>query len=64
MDLLDIWKCHVCTHADFLYLIVPNERRGESGSVIKAFDNVLRRLSTFFEPKNYINVEAVFIFGY
>ena len=64
MDLLDIWKCHVCNHADFLYLIVPKERRSENGAVIKAFDNVVRRLSTFFEPKNYVNVEAVFIFGY
>lgn len=64
MDLLDIWKCHVCNHADFLYLIVPNERKSESGAVIKAFDHVARRLSTFFESKNYINVEAVFIFGY
>lgn len=64
MDLLDIWKCHVCPHADFLFLIVPMARPSENGSVIKAYDNVLRRLATFFEPQNYVNVEAVFIFGY
>jgi len=64
MDLLDLWKCHVCAHADFLYLIVPVERRSENGTVIRAFDGVLRRLSTFFEPRNYVNVEAAFIFGY
>jgi hypothetical protein len=64
MDLLDLWKCHVCAHADFLYLIVPVERRSENRTVIRAFDGVLRRLSTFFEPRNYVNVEAVFVFGY
>ena len=64
MDLLDLWKCHVCAHADFLYLIVPVERRSENGAVTKAFDNVVRRLSTFFEPQNYVNVEAAFVFGY
>jgi hypothetical protein len=64
MDLLDLWKCHVCAHADFLFLIVPMERRSENGTSIKAFDGVLRRLSTFFEPRNYVNVEAAFVFGY
>ncbi|MCI0489456.1 MAG: hypothetical protein L0229_22920 [Blastocatellia bacterium] len=64
MDLLDIWKCHVCAHADFLFLIVPVERRSANGTFIKAFDSVVRRLSTFFEPRNYINVEAAFVFGY
>ena len=52
MDLLDLWKCHVCAQADFLYLIVPVERQSEKGRVTKAFDSVLRRLSTFFEPSN------------
>jgi hypothetical protein len=64
MDLLDLWKCHLCSYADFLYLIVPVERRSWDGKVIRAFDGVSRRLSTFFEPRNYVNVEAVFIFGY
>lgn len=64
MDLLDIWKCHVCRQADFLFLVVPVSRPSENGSAIKAFSNVVRRLSTFFEPENYINVEAVFVFGY
>jgi hypothetical protein len=23
MDLLDFWKCHVCQHAQYLFLLVP-----------------------------------------
>jgi hypothetical protein len=64
MDLLDLWKCHLCANADFLFLIVPVERPSWDGKVIKAFDGVVRRLSTFFEPRNYVNVEAAYIFGY
>lgn len=64
MDLLDLWKCHLCTKADFLFLIVPVARVSENGTAIKAFDSVSRRLATFFEPPNYVNVEAVFLFGY
>jgi len=64
MDSLDLWKCHVCAYADFLYLIVPVERQSEKRGATKAFDNVARRLSTFFESHNYVNVEAAFVFGY
>lgn len=64
MDLLDLWKCHLCAHADFLFLVVPNERPSENGQVIRAFAGASRRLSTFFEPGNYVNVEAVHLFGY
>ena len=64
MDLLDLWKCHLCTEADFLFLVVPMSRVSKNGGVIKAFDQATRRLATFFEPRNYVNVEAAFIFGY
>lgn len=64
MDLLDLWKCHVCRTTDFLFLIVPIERRSQNGKPIKGFDGACRRLSTFFEQGNYVNVEAVFLFGY
>lgn len=64
MDLLDIWKCHLCESAEFLFLIVPMERFSERGRSIKAFDQAARRLAPFFQPQNYINVDAVFLFGY
>jgi hypothetical protein len=64
MDLLDLWKCHICPVADFLFLIVPIARRSADGTTIKAFDQAARRLASFFEPRNYVHVEAVFLFGY
>jgi hypothetical protein len=64
MDLLDLWKCHICPVAHFLFLVVPEARRSENGTTIKAFAQSARRLATFFEPQNYVNVEAVFLFGY
>ncbi|MFC4310356.1 hypothetical protein ACFPN2_14785 [Steroidobacter flavus] len=64
MDLLDLWKCHICAHASFLFLVVPVERPSENQRKVKAFQDACRRLAPFFEPKNYVNVDAVFLFGY
>ena len=64
MDLLDFWKCHICDHAEYLFLLVPQARPSKNGSVMRHFKQAQNRLSTFFIPKNYANVEAVFIFGY
>lgn len=65
MDLLDLWKTHICREADHLFLLVPTEYRS---NVQKAPRNLFRaaeaRLSTFFQPGNYTNVESVFLFGY
>lgn len=65
MDLLDFWKCHLCAEADFLFLVVPCERMSRNGQVTRAFDRASKRMATFFEPTtNYVNVEAVYLFGY
>jgi hypothetical protein len=64
MDLLDLWKCHICEHADYLFLVVPKVRLSANGSAIKTFAYVRNRLAPFFEPKNYVNVDAVYLFGY
>lgn len=63
MDLLDFWKCHICEQAEYLFLLVPLVRRGANGTTFP-FQSVQRRLSAFFEPKNYVNVSAVFILAY
>ncbi len=65
MDLLDLWKCHLCEHAQYLFLLVPvaltqhvdMRPRNEYASVCK-------RLATFFMDRNYTNVRGLFIFGY
>ncbi|MGA3082395.1 MAG: hypothetical protein ABSD44_13660 [Terracidiphilus sp.] len=64
MDLLDLWKCHLCPTADFLFLVVPNKRVSENGTSIRAFEQASKRLSTFFQPGYYVNVQALFLFGY
>ena len=63
MELLDIWKCHICNEANFLFLIIPNYRQTATGQTI-IFRTVERRMSTFFETFNYTNVDAVFLIGY
>jgi hypothetical protein len=65
MDLLDFWKCHICAHADYLFLLVPRElRQNPTMSPRREFATVTKRLSTFFEPGNYTNVRGLCLFGY
>lgn len=65
MDLLDFWKCHICSYAHWLYLLVPTElRQNPTMSARNEFATVSKRLSTFFEPRNYTNVRGLFLFGY
>lgn len=64
MDILDIWKCHLCDKADFLFLIVPCVRVSQNGKPNKVFERVSKRIDTFFNPANYVNIEAVHLFGY
>lgn len=63
MDLLDLWKCHICPTANYLFLIVPNVRQNTNRSS-NVFSTVVRRMRTFFTEYTYTNVDAVFVFGY
>ena len=65
MDLLDFWKCHLCEHAHYLFLLVPLElRQNESMSPRREYASVCKRLGAFFRPRNYTNVRGLFVFGY
>ncbi len=64
MDLLDLWKCHICPAAHYLFLIVPKIRPTAKGSSTRQFSHVAKRLAPFFDETNYVNVDAVFLFGY
>ena len=61
MDLLDLWKCHICSEANHLFLIVPirDEAKG-----LNIFDTVCKRMSSFFVKENYLNINSLVIFGY
>ena len=65
MDLLDVWKTHLCTEAKHLFLMVPNIRVTEKGGSQKIFNTVENRIETFFLDENKpIDVNSVHIFGY
>jgi hypothetical protein len=65
MDLLDFWKCHLCTHAHYLFLVVPRAlRQNLTMSPRNEFASVAKRLATFFQPRNRTNVRGLFLFGY
>lgn len=65
MDLLDMWKCHLCTHADYLFLMVPQAlRHNPTMTPKKEYAAVVKRLGSFFMAGNETNVRAVHIFGY
>jgi len=65
MDLLDVWKTHICKEANHLFLIVPNIRVSKNLNEAKIFPSVKNRLETFFnENISAIDVDSVHLFGY
>lgn len=65
MDFLDFWKCHLCEHADYLFLMVPQElRQNSSMRPRREYNTVIKRMGSFFTPGNYTNVRGLHVFGY
>jgi len=65
MDFLDLWKCHVCPVADYLFLMVPRALvQNQTMRPRNEYGTVLKRMETFFMPGNYTNVRALTVFGY
>lgn len=65
MDLLDLWKCHLCLHAHYLFLMVPQAlRHNPTMTPKKEYAAVVRRMGSFFTPGNYTNVRGLHVFGY
>lgn len=65
MDLLDFWKCHLCEPASYLFLMVPQElRQNMSMGPKREYNYVVKRMASFFVPRNYTNVRGLHIFGY
>jgi hypothetical protein len=63
MDLLDLWKCHICHEAEHLILIVPILVTRSYG-IENVHSRVATRLATFFVPGNETNVRSVAVLGY
>jgi hypothetical protein len=65
MDLLDVWKTHLCLEAKHLFLMVPKIRVTEKGGSQKIFNTVENRIETFFlKESTPIDVNSVHLFGY
>ena len=65
MDILDMWKCHLCFSANHLFLFVPNQLKHNYNSAsYDCFKKVSNRLSPFFKKPNFINVNSLWLFGY
>ena len=65
MDLLDVWKTHICADAKHLFLMVPLIRVTAKGAQQKIFNTVEKRVGAFFaENVGSIDVDSVHLFGY
>ncbi|MDA0723779.1 MAG: hypothetical protein O3B25_05880 [Verrucomicrobia bacterium] len=65
MDLLDFWKCHICEHANHLFLLVPQAlSHNQESNHYNTFKMVVNRMEPFFAERNYTRVQSLFIFGY
>ena len=65
MDMLDMWKCHLCDMANHLFLFVPSElQHNTTSKPYDCFRIVSNRMAPFFESNNYTNVHSLWIFGY
>ena len=66
MDFLDFWKCHICSEAHHLILLVPRvlKQNADKPQTTKPFNAVSKRLGSFFQPENYTNVRSCWLFGY
>jgi hypothetical protein len=63
MDLLDLWKCHICMQAHHLFLIVPIIVTRSYGTE-RVYPRVVTRLQSFFAAGNEVNVRSAAVFGY
>ncbi|MGN8247057.1 hypothetical protein ACTHAM_000728 [Cellulomonas soli] len=65
-DLKDLWKTHIASDVQHLFLVVPNANWNEAGGPREhPYGRVLTRLSSFFgDPRREVDVLSVHLFGY
>lgn len=66
MDLLALWKGHVCDKADYLFLMVPKLliQNDEGTRPTAPYKAAVKRMASFFIPGHETNVRALHVFGY
>ena len=60
MDLLDIYKCHICEEANHLFLFVLIE----VSHTKNIYKSVCKKVENFFYEENYFNIDSAIVFGY
>ena len=65
-DLKDIWKAHIASDAQHLFLIVPiSNFKADGAAREKPFVRVTHRAASFFgDPRRQIDVLSLHVFGY
>jgi len=63
MDLLDLWKCHICREAHHLFLVVPLKVQRTNGTE-SVYSRVVSRMHTFVMPENKVDVVSIAVLGY
>jgi hypothetical protein len=65
-DLKDLWKTHIASDAQHLFLIVPNANWNKVGDAReRPYARVRHRLSSFFgDDRREVDVVSVHVFGY
>jgi hypothetical protein len=64
-DVYDLWKCHICLRAHYLFLLVPSGLNESSQPhVRKTFTRVVQRLRPFFRAGTETRVRGLCVFGY
>ena len=60
MDILDIYKCHICEETNHLFLFVPIE----VSHTKNIYKSVCKKVENFFYEENYLNINRAIVFGY
>jgi len=60
MDLLDIYKCHICEEANHLFLFVPIEVSHPKN----IYKSVYKKVENFFYEENYLKIDSAIVLGY
>lgn len=65
-DLKDLWKTHIATNAQHLFLVVPNANWNEAGAPReRPYARVVTRLGSFFgDERREVDVVSLHVFGY
>lgn len=65
-DLKDIWKAHIASETQHLFLVVPVSNWSASGSPReKPFSRVVHRYGSFFgEPRRELDIISAHVFGF